>query len=164
VTARYGSAIHSVAIEVLPDPPLSTDLVIDSFYVVEYRDICVASDCPYLVYTPTFQLRAANGAAPVRLQGVEMTIGSRPKFICKDDVPFLPGQSRRFSGVDPYLWNNPLVLVSRDAKPIFEDTASLRLFVQGADGSYSVVGSSGPIHRESPLTDTPGLPTWEWSC
>jgi hypothetical protein len=160
VTAQFGSATSIIEIEVLPDPPLSTDLVIDSFYVVEYRQPC-AWECPYLVYAPIFQLRAAGDTAPFTLRGVELSIGTKPKAFCGVDVPFLPGQSRLFSGVSPTFYFNYLVLVSLDGKPLPEGTASLRLIVQGADGRFSRVEGSGPIRRLSPQ---PGLPTWQWGC
>lgn len=163
VHARYGTATASMMVEALPDPPVSDDLIVESFHVVEYPVVC-AWQCPYLAYAPSFRLRAADDAGPVTLRGVELSIAAHRNRLCQDQIPFAPGQSRLLEGADPYLWINPLVLTSLDGIPLPGDTASLRLIVQRSDGSFGTVRATGPVHRRTSNTTAPGLPTWEWGC
>lgn len=163
VRARIGAVTDSLDFEVKPTPPPSEVIAVDSFAIVEFGAGCT-TPCAYVAYAPVFRLRETTRAAAATLLGVDLVVGPMRSELCETDVRFEPGAAHTIAGVDPYLWNNDLILVRLDGSRVPADSATAVFYVHEGGGRYGTVQARGPILRIETNPVIPPPPVWGWSC
>lgn len=162
ITAQRGDIVGTIEVAALDDPPPTNAVRIDDFAVHEFRAPC-AWECPYLVYAPTLRVAETLGATP-RLYAFDFTLGGERPGFCVENAPLAANQTREFTGIAPYLWDNFAIVVRLDGTPIPSDSATARVIVQHNDGSFGLVEARGPVRRVGSIDAMPGPRTPPWSC
>lgn len=154
-----------LTVDIAPLPPPSTALVVDSFYVAEYRPAC-AFDCPYLVYVPVLKLREPTGVLTAEVLGVEFSIPTHTSGMCRGDRPFRPGAVHHLNGQFEYLWSNDLLFVSLDGTPVPDGDAHAEVLVRDHYGRIGLLQVVGPLRRMlvNPVFAPPEWPELGWAC
>lgn len=146
ITFSLDTNVSSVVLTVLSETDVSNALVVESFEVIEYQDVC-AWACPYLIYAPLLKLREPSGRASATVVGVEFTVSGQRTAFCRGEDAFRPGISAHVNGIDPYTWSNDLIIASLNGTPLPSDDAQARLVVRDARGNCGVLNVSGKIRR-----------------
>lgn len=163
--ASIGGVSDSLVLKVLPVPPFSAALGVDSFTVIEYRAAC-AWDCPYLAYAPLLKLRVPGGS-PVELRAVQFDVSTKSTGWCNvGQLQLNGGFAGHINAIDPYLWNNDMIFVQLDGVPLVPGPARARVIFRdslGMDGMTEVQGEiqrmvASPVFPGSPFAGT------GWSC
>jgi hypothetical protein len=145
----------SVTIVVRPFELMSNALVVESFSVAEYRLTCSWA-CPYLAYAPLLKLREPSGKSPATVIGFEFSVPTLSTGLCSGgDVRYAPGEVEYLSGIDPFFYNNDLVLMKANGLPVPDGPAKARILVRGADGKVGFMEVTGPIQRAATNTELP---------
>jgi hypothetical protein len=163
ITASLGDATDSVTIVAHPLPTAPTDLVVDSFKVVEYDPGC-AWACPYRAYAPLVWMHQPVGASVEFLEAVEVSIPGHSTGWCRHDgSPLTPGVTsiRINAALDPYLWNNDFIMVSLRG-PVPDGLATLRVIVSDSLGDLRIVHAAAPIERSGQVPM--GVPNTATGC
>lgn len=169
-TATLRASIDGISdskvLHVIPLPPVSTALVIDSFTVIEYRETC-AWNCPYLVYAPLLKLREPTGTSPVYLHAVRFDVSSKSTGLCTaGQLKLGAGFVGHINHIGGYLWFNSLILVQLNGAPLADGPAKARVIFRDAQGVMGMAEAQAVIQR---MVHNPQFPTTpfgeiEWSC
>lgn len=165
ITATVGAASAQLRVRVIDVPNVATPMVVDSFVVVEYKDIC-AWDCPYIVYAPLLKLRNPT-AQRLTVELVSFSMPGHESGWCSaGGIDYAPGERAHLNGIDPYLWANDLIFVHLDGSRAPPGPVTARIIVRGADGSRGTLETTGRIHRvaEGPVALPPARAGIGWWC
>jgi hypothetical protein len=161
------SGVHdSLVVKVIPIPQASSAIAIDSFTVLEYRVRC-AWDCPYLVYAPLLKLREPTGNTPVYLLAVQFDVSTLSTGVCNvGQLRLGPGFTGHINAIDPYLWENDMILVQLGGTPLPEGSASVRVIFRDSAGKDGMVEATGEIQRmvRDPVFPPSPFAGTSWSC
>jgi hypothetical protein len=135
----------SDSFEVAPLPRGPAALVVDTFAALEYSASC-SWPCPYLVYAPVMKVREATGARTAVVEAVEYSIPTMTTGWVPLTLEFCPGSSSHLNGIDPYLYNNDYVFVSRTR---IEGMARARVLVRDEAGRRGLIDVSAPIRMSA---------------
>jgi hypothetical protein len=149
ITATAGGLSASESLQVRPVPSARVELVVDSFTIAEYAPGC-ARACPYVSYAPLLWLSEPAGTSGEALEAVHVSLGTLSTGWCRSSgTPLAPGQEIRINErIDPYLYNNDLILVN-PAGPVADPTGTARLLVRNAAGEFGIVEVSTQVRRNS---------------
>jgi len=165
ITATVGAASASLRVRVTHVPDRVSSMVVDSFVVVEYKDVC-AWDCPYVVYAPLLKLRNPT-TERITVEMVAFSMPGHDTGWCNSGgIDYAPGERAHLNGIDPYLWANDLIFVHLDGARAPEGPAHARIVVRHADGSRARLEATGSIHRivNGPAVLPPARPGVGWWC
>jgi hypothetical protein len=167
-TTRVEASLHGVrtgvSFTVLPDPPLSTALVVDSFAIEQYVYSCSAPCSPYMLYAPVLRLREPSGFDAVEIIGLDFAVPWWPlRGWSRYHRPFLPGEASYLmcSLFPDSIYDSDVFWGPTGGNPLPEGNATVRLLLRDALGRYGRVEATAAIPR---LTTPPPFPTEPRIC